>query len=211
MNKNMVKLFIIFLIFSINIHTVSAIPPFPESYWGYATINGVPAANGTSITVEVYDTGEIIGSTTVQFENGGYSVNVEFDDPFTSEDEGADEGDKLTWKLGGVICSTPAQGTDIATSGNVNGDFDLVLGSNDQRSFGDVSSGGDDDVGTSDEALEDMQPTKPSKETNDPLTADHEESSGEMPVDKKPAVSGFNFITGIFSMLIVIQIFRINK
>ena len=211
MNKNMAKLFIIFIIFSINIQTVSAIPPFPESYWGYATINGVPAANGTSITVEVYDTGEIIGSTTIQYDNGGYSVNVEFDDPFTSEDEGADEGDKLTWKLGGVICSTPGQGTDIATSGNSNGDFYLVLGSNDQGSFGGVSSGGDDDVGTSYEALEDMQHTKPSKENNDPLTVDHKESSGEMPVDNNPAIPGFNFITGIFSMLIVIQILRINK
>ena len=211
MNRNMAKLFIIFLILSINIQTVSAIPPFPESYWGYATINGVPAANGTSITVEVYDTGEIIGSTTVQYDNGGYSVNVEFDDPFTSEDEGADEGDKLTWKLGGVICSMPAQGTDIATSGNANGDFDLVLDSNDQGSFSGVSSGGDDDIGTSYEELEDMQPTEPSKENNDPVTADHEESSGEMPVDKKPAIPGFNFITGIFFMLIAIQILRINK
>lgn len=45
MNRNMVKLFKLYLIISINILTVSAIPPFPESYWGYATINGVPASN----------------------------------------------------------------------------------------------------------------------------------------------------------------------
>ena len=45
MNRNMAKLFIIFLILSINIQTVSAIPSFSESYWGYATINGVPVAN----------------------------------------------------------------------------------------------------------------------------------------------------------------------
>ena len=56
-----------------------------------------------------------------------------------------------------------------------------------------------------------MQPTKPSKENNDPLAADYEESSGEMPVDNKSVVPGFNFITGIFFMLIVIQILRINK
>lgn len=46
MNRNIAKLFIIFQILYINIQTVSAIPPFPESYWGYATINRVPAANG---------------------------------------------------------------------------------------------------------------------------------------------------------------------
>jgi len=45
MNRNIAKLSIIFLLISINIQTVSAIPPFPESYWGYATINGVSAAN----------------------------------------------------------------------------------------------------------------------------------------------------------------------
>jgi hypothetical protein len=161
--------------------------------------------------VEVYDTGEIIGSTTVQYENGGYSVNVEFDDPLTSEDEGADEGDKLTWRLRGVICSTPAQGSDIATSGKANGDFDLVIGSNDQGSVSGISSGGDDDGGTSYEGLEDMQPTEPSRETTYPVTADHEESSGEIPVDNKSAVPGFNFITGIFILLIAIQILRINK
>ena len=46
MNRNMAKLFIIFLILSINIHTVSAIPPFPESYRGYAIINRVLRQTG---------------------------------------------------------------------------------------------------------------------------------------------------------------------
>lgn len=46
LNRNMVQLYIIFSILSINIQVVSAIPPFPESYWGYATINGVPAEIG---------------------------------------------------------------------------------------------------------------------------------------------------------------------
>ena len=36
-----------------------------------------------------------------------------------------------------------------------------------------------------------MQPTEPSKETTYPVTADHEESSGEIPVDNKSAVPGF--------------------
>ena len=122
----MIKPFIIFIILTACLQIASANPPISESYWGYATLNGVPAANGTSVTVEVYDTGEIIGNTTVQYENGGYSINVEFDDPNTPEDEGANEGNKLTWKVGGIVCSTPAQGTDIATSGTSNSDFVLV-------------------------------------------------------------------------------------
>ena len=71
---------------------VSAIPPTPESYWGYATLNGVPAPNGTSITVEVYSTSEVVGNTIVQYPNGGYSLDIIFNDTDTAEDEGADGG-----------------------------------------------------------------------------------------------------------------------
>ncbi len=218
MNGNMIKSFIIFIILAACIQTASAIPPIPESYWGYATLNGAPAAIGTSVTVEVYDTGEIIGSTSVQYENGGYSINVEFDDPNTSEDEGANEGNKLTWKVGGIICSTPAQETDIVTSGKANSDFVLISDgidqgsdqSNGQGGTG-MSSGQIADVETSDEGLEDEQPTGTSIGTTDPMTASKEESAGEMPVDKKPAVPGFSLVGGMFFLLVAIQILRINK
>ena len=105
---------------------VSATPPIPESYWGYATLNGVPAPNGTSITVEVYGTSEVVGNTTVQYPNGGYSLDIIFNDTDTAEDEGADKEDTLTWKINGINCSIPAPGTDTATSGGTNGNFNLT-------------------------------------------------------------------------------------
>jgi len=105
---------------------VSATPPIPESYWGYATLNGVPAPNGTSITVEVYGTSEVVGNTTVQYPNGGYSLDIIFNDTDTAEDEGADGEDALTWKINEINCSIPAPGTDTATSGGTNGNFNLT-------------------------------------------------------------------------------------
>ena len=105
---------------------VSAIPPIPESYWGYTTLNGAPAPDGTFITVEVYGTGELVGNTTVQYPNGGYSLDIIFDDPDTAEDEGADGEDALTWKINGINCSIPAPGTDTATSGGISGNFNLT-------------------------------------------------------------------------------------
>jgi YVTN family beta-propeller protein len=105
---------------------VSATPPTPESYWGYATLNGVPAPNGTSITVEVYSTSEVVGNTIVQYPNGGYSLDIIFNDTDTAEDEGADGEDALTWKINEINCSIPAPGTDTATSGGINGNFNLT-------------------------------------------------------------------------------------
>ncbi|MCD4811281.1 hypothetical protein K8R14_01585, partial [bacterium] len=105
---------------------VSATPPIPESYWGYATFNGVPAPDGTSITVEVYGTGEVVGNTTVQYPNGGYSLDIIFNDTDTAEDEGANREDALTWKINEINCSVPAPGIDTATSGGTNSNFNLT-------------------------------------------------------------------------------------
>ena len=110
---------------------VSALQPIPESRVGYATLNEAPATYGTPITVEVYNTGEVVGSTTVQYPDGGYSLDIIFDDPDTPEDEGANEGDQLTWKINGIDCSTPALGTDTATPGGINNNFNLTATSED--------------------------------------------------------------------------------
>jgi len=110
---------------------VSALQPIPESRVGYATLNEAPATYGTTITVEVYNTGEVVGSTTVQYPDGGYSLDIIFDDPDTPEDEGANEGDQLTWKINGIECSTPAPGTDTATLGGINNNFNLTATSED--------------------------------------------------------------------------------
>ena len=213
MKNKMSKCVIAAILFITCITTASAIPPIPESYWGYASIDGIPALYGTSITIEVYGTGEEVGNTTVQFPNGGYSLDIIFDGSDSSYDEGADEGNTLLWKLGGVICTTPAQGSDVATSGKANNDFDLVCGddpASDQGSFSGMSGGGDDTTGTSDEVSRVGQPIEPSRGLNDPETADQVEFSGDVPSYKNPAVPGFSFIGGIFILLAAILLLRIN-
>ncbi|MBE0525246.1 MAG: hypothetical protein IBX40_13090 [Methanosarcinales archaeon] len=211
MKNKISKCIIASILFITCITTASAIPPIPESYWGYASINGIPTSNDTSITVEIYGTGEEVGNTTVQFPNGGYSLDIIFDDSDTSYDEGADEGNALIWKLGGVVCDTPTN--DVATSGKVNNDFNLVCGddpASDQGSLSDMSVREDIATGISDEVSRDEQPVEPSRGLDYPETADQMESSGEVPSDKNPAIPGFSFIEGIFFLLAAILLLRIN-
>ena len=126
------KIIILATVLLVCIAIVSAFQPIPESCVGYATLNGAPALYGTPITAEVYGAGEVVGSTTVESpDNGGYSLCVIFDDPDTPEDEGANEGDPLTWNINGIECSTPAPGTDTATPGGTNSNFNLAATSED--------------------------------------------------------------------------------
>ena len=106
-----------------------AIPQIPETYWGYAILDGELAPIGTEITVEEYDTGQIVGSYTTQYGGiytGLYVMMVLIDDPGSEKDEGATNGEPLTWKINGIECSTPAPGTDIAESGKFNSYFTIV-------------------------------------------------------------------------------------
>ena len=109
-----------------------AIPQIPETYWGYALLNDQPAPIGTQITVEVYGTGEVVGSYTIEYGgvySGIYAMDVMIDNPESIKDEGADDGEPLTWKLNGIACSTPAPGTDTAQSGGINHNFSLIASS----------------------------------------------------------------------------------
>ena len=108
---------------------VAAIPQIPEYYWGYAVLDGELAPIGTQITVEVYGTGEEVGSYTTQYDGiyaGIYVMKVRIDDPTSEKDEGATKGEHLTWKINGIDCSTPAPRTDKAESGKVNRYFSIV-------------------------------------------------------------------------------------
>jgi len=108
---------------------VAAIPQIPEAYWGYAILDGELAPIGTEITVEVYGTGEVVGWYTTQYGGiyaGIYVMQVNIDDPGSEKDEGATNGEPLTWKINGIECSTPAPGTDIAESGKINNYFTIV-------------------------------------------------------------------------------------
>ena len=106
-----------------------AIPQIPETYWGYAILNDQPAPIGTEITVEVYGTGEVVGSYKIEdggVDSGTFVMEVMIDDPGSEKDEGAEDGEPLTWKLNGIACSMPAPGTDTAESGGINHNFSLI-------------------------------------------------------------------------------------
>lgn len=111
---------------------VAAIPQIPEAYWGYVILDAEPAPIGTQITVEVYDTGEVVGLYTTQYGGiyaGIYVMKIGIDDPASEKDEGAANGESLTWKIHGIECSTPAPGTDIAESWKINNNFTIVASS----------------------------------------------------------------------------------
>ena len=109
---------------------VAAMPQIPETYWGYAILDGELAPIGTQITVEEYDTGQVVGSYTAQYDGiyaGLYVMMVLIDDPGSKDrDEGATNGAPLTWKINGIECCTPAPGTDKAESGKINHYFTII-------------------------------------------------------------------------------------
>lgn len=124
---NLKLLFVFILLLSLILSILSQIPrSVPEAYWGTAFVNGNPAIAGSKITVEVQNTGEIVGSG-ITGDNGLYSVDVIFDNELTPEDEGANEGEKLTWRIDGIPTDIPAPGDDIANSGGVNSNFNIFV------------------------------------------------------------------------------------
>ena len=96
--------------------------PVPESYIGNAMLDGEVASSGLSITVKVTGTSETVGNATTK-DAGGFSLDVIFDNPDTTQDEGADEDDSLTWYLSGNVCTSPVAGSDTAKSGYHNLNF----------------------------------------------------------------------------------------
>jgi len=123
------KRFLKIMMFILAACLVEAIPSIPETYSGYASINGIMAPAGTSIQVKVNGTDELVGSTTAINSEGLYALDVIFDDSETSgEDEGADSGDKLVWYVNGTQADIPEPATDTATSGKVNGLFNVSVG-----------------------------------------------------------------------------------
>ena len=96
--------------------------PVPESYIGYTMLDGAVASSGLSVSVKVTGTSETVGSATTE-DGGAFSLDVIFDNPDTTQDEGADEGNSLTWYLAGNVCTSPAAGSDTANSGYHNSNF----------------------------------------------------------------------------------------
>ncbi len=73
MKALMCSLFLILLLtFLLPASTVSAIPPTANEFYGYVTLDGEPAPNGTSVTAEM--NGRTAGSTTVS--GGIYEITI---------------------------------------------------------------------------------------------------------------------------------------
>lgn len=106
---------------------VLAIPPLPEFYHGYAVVNDSLAPAGTSVLVEISDTGEIVGNTTTD-SKGGFHLTLYFSETDNSSDNLVCSGDELKWGVNYISTVFPGIGRDTASSGEVN---DLFLISTD--------------------------------------------------------------------------------
>ncbi|MFH1788214.1 MAG: hypothetical protein ABH834_02390 [Candidatus Altiarchaeota archaeon] len=120
-----------FILFAIFTSSITYIPKnVPEAYWGYVFIDSQPAPAGTQVQVLSSSTGELVGSGVVSDDTGLYTVLVVFDNDLDNvTDEGADEGERLTWFVGGLEASVPSAGEDVASSGNHNTDFNVSFNS----------------------------------------------------------------------------------
>jgi hypothetical protein len=113
------------LAFLLVVSMALAARPHPEIYWGYVYVDGAPAADGTTLTVETA-LGELLTSKVLPMgaDNASYSLKIKFDDDLTNEtDEGADPGEDLVWKIDGVPATSPTN--DTAVPGATNNNFTI--------------------------------------------------------------------------------------
>lgn len=116
---------VLFLVFILSISAQDMPRLVPEAYWGTALIDGISAPKDSEITAEIQETREIVGKARVIDDKGLYSLDVIFDNDLTEEDEGAEEGQLLLWRINGIPCNSPAPGADLANSGTVNWNFTI--------------------------------------------------------------------------------------
>ncbi|MFH1834887.1 MAG: hypothetical protein ABH851_01725 [Methanobacteriota archaeon] len=113
------------LVFLALLSFASAIPQIPEAYDGVAYVNGEIATSATEVSVRSASGDEW---KTQVISDGLWSLDVTFDDPDTSSDEGARTGEQLTWFIGGVTASLGGMTNDIADFGGQNSGVSLTVG-----------------------------------------------------------------------------------
>ncbi len=101
---------------------VSAIPQLPAQFYGSATINGAPAADGLVVNAFI---GGVNYPQDGIVQGGEYGITVASDDLDTAQKEGGQEGDVIVFKIDG----NAAAETGIWHSG-VQTDLDLTIGTN---------------------------------------------------------------------------------
>jgi len=105
-----------------------AFPAIPETYSGIVYIDGEPASAGVEIKVVAENGAEF--TTTVVNNQGVYALDILLDDPETVNiQEGAPTGGALTWYVNTVVARQPASGQDAAESGELNDNFNVLVGS----------------------------------------------------------------------------------
>jgi len=101
-----------------------------ETYWGYITLDGEVVESGTlTVTTE---SGMLVAEQELPYDSsyaGSYNVVIRFDDPTTSQIDGALENELLIWKVDGmeIISSDLIALEDYAEPGKVNNDFLLKV------------------------------------------------------------------------------------
>jgi hypothetical protein len=84
---------------------VQAIPPLPSSIYGTVKVNNANVVDGT--LVEALINGQVVahGFTETYQGDSVYTLDVPGDDGSTAAVEGGKEGDKITFRVGGVMAS----------------------------------------------------------------------------------------------------------
>jgi PKD repeat protein len=87
---------------------VQCVPPMPHRFYGYVTVAGAPAPDGTLVAAKI--AGITYASTTTVDGKYGYAVafNVPADDPDTPEKEGGQEGDTIEFYVAGRYATSYA-------------------------------------------------------------------------------------------------------
>ena len=80
--------------------SVNAVPPIPQLYQGYVKLNGEPVVDGTNVSIWD-ESGNLIKTTWTYFYEGQgfYTISAPGNDTSTPEDEGFEDGEKITFKI----------------------------------------------------------------------------------------------------------------
>jgi len=101
----------------------------PETYEGFAYIDGVIAENQTPLMIKSHSTGQIVGRGKVFNDKGEYVVDLIFDNDFAEGDEGADSGEIVDWYIMEYLAYQPKPGSDKAEPGEVTLNYDIYANS----------------------------------------------------------------------------------
>jgi hypothetical protein len=105
MQRFAVQTIIICLALLVTPVTALAIPPLPSSIYGTVKVNNANVADGTLVEALINDQVVASGYTQTYQGDSVYTLDVPGDDGSTTAIEGGKEGDKISFKVGGVLAN----------------------------------------------------------------------------------------------------------